>query len=297
MSRTTTTGAAAAALALALTACGGGDGGPGPTEGGHSTAWETPGASEGEAKSTTSDSSATSTSDPSVGQDPSDDKDASSSDSSSPESSSSSTDTGEPFDAKEFTDKIDRAVEKNPTVSIEVLLTVNGEESGTASGVQDLGEEALDMELDFGGQELGYRLVDGRYYLAQGSKWIPVTEGSTNPAVEQALDQAELLSMRKQLDAFVAGVEQAGDKGEEKIDGVSTTHYTATVDTAKAFESLGTKKDAGAPDTMIYDVWLDDDDLIRRMSFTQEGSEAVMNATDWGEPVSIDKPKDSDLAE
>ena len=103
--------------------------------------------------------------------------------------------------------------------------------------------------------------------------------------------------MRKQFDAFVAGVEKAGDKGTEEIDGVQTRHYTATVDTAKAYEQLGTKVDPNAPESLIYDVWLDEDDLIRQMVLTQEGSKATLSAKDWGEPVSIEKPADSELAE
>ncbi|MGO1165610.1 MAG: LppX_LprAFG lipoprotein [Janibacter sp.] len=290
MLRTTTTVAAAAALALTLTACGGGDGGPGPTAGdgfGNSSTPAAPSTSEGDPNSSTP--SGTSSASASA--------EGTSETSSSSSSSSTSTDTGKPFDADEFTTKIEEAIDANPSASIEVLLTVDGKDSGSATGIQDLENEALDMDLSFGGQELGYRLVDGKYYLAQGEKWIPVTEGSTNKVVENALDQAELLSLRRQLDAFVAGVEKAGDKGSEEIDGVKTTHYTATVDTAKAYESLGMEQDAGTPETMIYDVWLDEDDLIRRMSFTQEGSEAVMTASDWGEPVDIAKPKDSEIVE
>ena len=55
--------------------------------------------------------------------------------------------------------------------------------------------------------------------------------------------------------------------------------------------------DPDAPPTMTYDVWLDEDDLIRKMSFTQGGADAVLTASEWGEPVSITKPKSSELAE
>lgn len=300
---TTTAAAAAATLALTLTACGGGDGGPGPTEGsGNSTTWATPSSSDDAKKGSSSgpsvgNSSPTSTTSSSSSATSTATAADSSSSSASSSTASSSTNTGKPFDAEEFTTKIEDAIDANPSASIEVLLTVDGSQSGSATGVQDLQNEALDMDLSFGGQELGYRLVDGKYYLAQGEKWIPVTEGSTHKVVENALDQAELLSLRTQLDAFIAGVEKAGDKGSEEIGGVKTTHYTATVDTAKAYESLGITQDAGTPETMIYDVWLDEDDLIRRMSFTQEGSEAVMTAKDWGKPVDIAKPKDSEIVQ
>lgn len=273
----------AAAAVLALAACGG-DGGPGPTAGTGSTSTQ--------ASSTTSPS----TTSPGTSSTSSTSSTKTKTKSSSRSSTSKPTDTGKPFDAQEFTGKLTKAVDANPTVTIDVTATINGQQGVTATGVQDLADDALDMQVDMGGQKLGYRLVDGQYYLAQPPKWVPVTQDSTNPLIKQTLEQVQLLSMRKQLDAFVAGVEKAGDKGPEEIDGVPTRHYTATVDTAKAYKQLGMTKDPGAPDSLIYDVWLDDDDLIRQMTFTQDDATATLSAKNWGDPVSIVKPKDSELA-
>lgn len=211
--------------------------------------------------------------------------------------SSTSTDTGTPFDPDEFTGKLKASVEENPTVTIDVTASLDGEQDVTATGKQDLENDALDMEVEMAGQQMGYRLVDGQYYLSQPPKWVPVTEDSTNPLIKQTLETVQLLSMRKQFDAFVAGVEKAGDKGTEEIDGVQTRHYTATVNTDKAYEELDADKDPNAPETLVYDVWLDDDDLIRQMQFTQDGAEATLKAKDWGEPVDIAKPKDSEISD
>lgn len=265
MRRMTMALAVTAAATLSLSACGDG-GGPGPTEG------------------SGGDSSATSTSD------------GGSEDPAPTSTSSTSTDTGTPFDPKEFTSRMKKAVEANPTVAIDVDVTLNGQQEVSASGVQDLERNALEMDVEMGGQELGYRLVDGQYYLAQPPKWVPVTEDSTNPIIQQTLEQVQLLSMRKQFDAFVAGVVEAGDKGTEEIDGVTTTHYTATIDLAKASKALGQENAQGGPETVIYDVWLDEDDLIRQMTFTQDASTATMTAKDWGKPVTITTPKDSEIA-
>ena len=211
--------------------------------------------------------------------------------------SSTPTDTGEPFDAEEFTSRLEASVEANPTVSIDVQVKLDEQTSATATGVQDLSRNALDMDVDLGGQQLGYLLVDDQYYLEQPPKWVPVSEDSDNPLIQQTLQQIQILSMRNQLDAFVAGLEGAGTKGEEQVEGVTTTHYTATVNTDKAFAELEMDKGEGTPDEVIYDVWLDEDDLIRKMSFTQNGAEATMTATDWGQPVTIEAPAESELAE
>ncbi|WP_068265815.1 LppX_LprAFG lipoprotein [Janibacter limosus] len=276
----------AVAATLALAGCGG-DGGPGPTAGTGSTSKDAPITSGGPA---TSSGTASSTS--GSGSTSSTATSSASSTSTPATTSTTSTDTGKPFDAKEFTDRLEAAVDKNPTVKIDVQFGPDA----TASGTQDLANNTLEMDVDAGGQQMTYRLVDGQYYLAQPPKWFAVDDASTNPLVKKALEQTALLSMQTQLDAFVAGVESAGVKGTEKVDGVSTTHYTATVDTDKALRELGMAKAPGSPETAIYDVWLDDDDLIRKMSFTQNGANAVLTATDWGKPVSITKPTGSELA-
>lgn len=308
MARTTTTAAAAAAFAMALSACGG-DSGPGPTEGNSSTP-AAPSTSDGDPNSSTPSGTAAADDDPEMGEDEDSDteseadtntEDEDSEDDSGEEDeekpSSTSTDTGTPFDPDEFTGKLKDSVEENPTVNIDVTATLDGEQDVTATGTQDLENDALDMEVDMAGQQLGYRLVDGQYYLSQPPKWVPVTEDSTNPLIKQTLETVQLLSMRKQFDAFVAGVEKAGDKGTEEIDGVETRHYTATVNTDKAYGELDADKDPNAPETLIYDVWLDEDDLIRQMQFTQDGAEATLVAKDWGEPVDISKPKDSEISD
>ncbi|MGO4131167.1 LppX_LprAFG lipoprotein [Janibacter sp. RAF52] len=279
--------ALAATATLALAACGG-DGGPGPTAG--STSKDAP------IPSSTPSASASSTAPSSTSKGAGTTSSSSQRSPSSSAPSSTSTDTGAPFDADEFTSKLEAAVDANPTVALDVRIGPKDSPAATATGKQDLADNALEMEVSVGSQQLTYRLVDGQYYLAQPPKWVPVTKDSTNPLIQQALSQTELLSMRTQLDAFIAGVESAGDKGTEEVDGVSTTHYTATVRTADVRRELGLDQDPNGPATAIYDVWLDDDDLIRKMSFTQNGAEAELIATDWGEPLTISKPTSSELA-
>ena len=266
----------ALATALTLSACGG-DGGPGPTAG-------------------TGGDSVSNSSTPTPGGGKDSTPTLSNSTKSSSTSSSTSTDTGAPFDAAEFTDRLEAAVDANPTVKIDVTAKIAGQSQASATGVQDLSADSLDMDVSLAGQQLGYRLVDGQYYLAQPPKWVKVDEDSTNPLVKTTIDQVQILSMRRQLDAFVAGVEKAGNKGTEDVGGVSTTHYTATVDTATSLRELGMKPAPGAPETVIYDVWLDEDDLIRRMEFTLNGATARLLASEWGEPVSITAPSGSELA-
>lgn len=263
----------AAALALTVAGCAD-DAGPGPTAPQNASTPAAP------SVSTTASSSEGRTEAAPAGESP----------------SSTPTDTGKPFDPEEFTTRLEAAVDAAPTVRIDVQIQMNETMSATAKGAQNLARNALDMEVDLGGQQLGYLLVDGQYYLAQPPKWVPVEEDSDNPTVEQTLQQVQILSMRNQLDAFVAGLEQAGIKGTETIDGVATTHYTARVDSQQALAELGMEKAPGTADAILYDIWLDDEDLIRKMSFSANGVTAVVAAGEWGAPVGITKPKPSEIA-
>lgn len=273
----------AAALALTIAGCADGGAGPGPTAPQNEStpaAPSTSSAAPSEDEPTQSGSSA----------------DDDSSTASPQESSSTPTDTGKPFDPDEFTGKLEAAVDETPTVHIDVEVRMGESTNATASGAQDLARNALDMDVDLGGQQLGYLLVDGQYYLAQPPKWVPVDKDSDNPMVGQTLQQIQILSMRNQLDAFVAGLEKAGIKGKEKVGGARTTHYTASVDSQRALAELGMEKAPGTAEKILYDVWLDGDDLIRKMSFSANGVSAEVTASEWGQPVDISKPKSSEIA-
>lgn len=283
----------AAALALTVTGCAGGSG-PGPTAPQNASTPLAPSVSS-TAPSTTSTTGQPEESEESTESDaPTEGEPAPQEDQS---SSSTPTDTGKPFDPDEFTGQLEAAVGQSPTVHVDVQVQMNESMSATATGAQDLGRNALDMDVDLGGQQLGYLLVGGQYYLAQPPKWVPVDEGSENPMVKQTLQQIQILSMRNQLDAFVAGLEAAGVKGTEQVGGVSTTHYTARVDSERALSELGMDKAAGTADVILYDIWLDENDLIRKMSFSANGVSAVVTASDWGDPVDISKPSPGDIAQ
>lgn len=209
----------------------------------------------------------------------------------------SPSDTGAPFDREDFVEGMRRAVAEAPTAEIDVDVVIDGEIGASATGSQDVDADALDMEVDIGGQTLAYRYVDGRYYLAQPPKWVEVDEDSADPTVQTTLEQIEVLSMKRQLTAFAAGVTSVGDKGTEDVNGTQTTHYVAQVDTSKALGAIDMTPAPGTPESVLYDVWLDEDDLIRKMSFTQGDVEATMLADRWGEPVDIQAPDDSEIAQ
>ncbi|HEX4521106.1 MAG TPA: LppX_LprAFG lipoprotein [Gaiellaceae bacterium] len=94
--------------------------------------------------------------------------------------------------------------------------------------------------------------------------------------------------------------------GTETVDGASTTHYRATVDLTKAAANLGTEEQAfvkhlianGAPTSIPVDVWIGDDGLIHKLTFTQSHeSDSValtLEISGYGTPVTVTAPAPAD---
>lgn len=157
---------------------------------------------------------------------------------------------------------------------------------------------SMSMELPTGAAEI--RLVDGAMYMNMGelsmNKFVEL-DGS----VEGMPDPSEILSQidpQSQMQAFSdAIVDFESEPATEQIDGVDTTKYTLTLDTAKLFAenpiSGATPEDIG--ETIAYEVFVGDDDLPRRVSMGFSGSTSVTDFSRWGEPVEIAAPGADEL--
>ncbi|MGI9645370.1 MAG: hypothetical protein ACR2O6_08695 [Ilumatobacteraceae bacterium] len=97
------------------------------------------------------------------------------------------------------------------------------------------------------------------------------------------------------------------DLGAETIDGAEVRHYQVSIDTAAALAAnpqmqqqvdLG---DLGAdvPSEIVYDVWVTEDNQLRRMTFAMDifGQEMVMemNVSAVGEPLDVEIPSSDDV--
>lgn len=87
---------------------------------------------------------------------------------------------------------------------------------------------------------------------------------------------------------ILGALRQAGSVkkvGSATVDGVDTTHYRATVHLAKV---------AGA---VPIDVWIDNDDLVRRMKTSYASTSMQMDFSKYGEPVSVQVPSANDTVD
>ncbi|WP_205474825.1 hypothetical protein [Nocardioides sp. SYSU D00038] len=169
-----------------------------------------------------------------------------------------------------------------------------GEEKLVMDGVIAYTPDGAEMDMTVQGPEGDFAaiLVDERIFISDSAKGGPYQEiDASAPGVAQLHSQIKSMDVVSSFAAWEAGLEQVELVGEEEIDGEQVCLYWATVNTADAAEAEGEQLADGAPETVIYKVYLDAEDLMRRVTFGIGGAEGIVNATHWNEPVDIRVPK------
>jgi hypothetical protein len=131
--------------------------------------------------------------------------------------------------------------------------------------------------------------------LPGAKKWMSVDVSKAGKALGVDVANYSSQSPQSVLDQLKAagGVHKVGP---ETLDGVETTHYRATVDTAKVAKLL--KKAQFTATYEPVDVWVDGKGLVRRMhlSYSVNGTTTDLTASfsKYGEPVSVTAPAAAD---
>jgi hypothetical protein len=169
----------------------------------------------------------------------------------------------------------------------------------TGTGVEDLSEQRARIEMQVPGvgqmELIADRLVMYMHFDAfsgalGGKQWLKVDLEHTYESLgidvgglgQVGQGTSEQLKMLGEVSDGVTEV------GREQVRGVDTTHYRATVD-------LGTYAE------IPIDVWIDDDERIRRIEWEQtvakghEPGKIVAEYVRFGVPVAIDIPDDDEV--
>lgn len=155
------------------------------------------------------------------------------------------------------------------------------------------------------GQQYESVLADGVIYL-QGAglplpagKWLKFDPKDKSNASSPLAPILALADPQKQLAVF-GSPKGLTLVGEEKVEGVDTSHYRVTVDSAAFAKNAGLPDSAGKllPPELTIDLWLDGDDrpIKMRQEFEIQGSKSTTEQvyTDYGADVTIDVPADKD---
>ena len=186
--------------------------------------------------------------------------------------------------------------------SYTVEMSMNmGAQSLDMSGDVDLSEDepVIDMDMTMPGMgEITMVVVDGVVYismpgLTEEGMFMEVPPEQLGDA-GATLDEVDITST---WDAWDEGAQQILFVGEDDVDGTQMRRYEVTVDTQAALDASGqTGDDAAAAsaaigDEIVYDVWVDDDDLMRRVTFAMEGATTELLVSNWGEEMDIQAPE------
>jgi len=168
--------------------------------------------------------------------------------------------------------------------------------------VQALGSSTLRMDMITAGTDVYVKLPSGLTATmpSLGNKWIKVdlsklsgipglSSLESNPTTSDPTDV--LQALRSVSDSVVA-------EGNQRVDGVETTHYRAelsldhladavpSADRAAAQQALSGVEQAAGTDEIPVDVWVDGQHLVRRVQMSMDlGSAAAPSMT---ETVTVD---------
>ena len=160
-------------------------------------------------------------------------------------------------------------------------------------------------------------------FLGAETEWISIDASALGGGADLTPGASGDFSDPTQLLAYMESLGAVEVVGEETIDGVVTTHYSALVNMATALEALPEEDRAqfediagdlaGLPD-VPYDVWVGSDNLVRRITMYMDfsslasldpslagqyglGMTVEMNFNGYGEPVSIQVPAPGEVTD
>lgn len=210
------------------------------------------------------------------------------------------------WDEQTLVPAMKEALEEQKTSHV-TMTTSSGGQSFTAEGDLAFRGKTQDMVLtmdgtSFGAENIEVRMVDRVLYLAMPpmtpeGKFLEVRPDDKRSPMAGMLDQMGALDPRATFDAFEKGLREVTFVGEERVDGEELQHYRLTVDFREAAKAQGMPRTAGMPATIDYDMWLDDEALMRRVEMDVQQVSTQMEMADWGEPVTIEAPPRRDIVQ
>lgn len=193
-----------------------------------------------------------------------------------------------------------------------------------ADGVVDMARQHLALELPIPGQDQALEMVivermlymqlpeEGRGELGVSTPWVSVDTHRAGQAVTGITGGVGGTSDPSDALAGLRGVAEGGVRtvGTEDVRGVETTHFQADVDLRRALEASGEIRDPEAFErfadqlgggTATYDVWLDGDGLVRKLTFAtpvqQMQVSVSMELYDFGDATLPGLPAPEDVTD
>lgn len=208
---------------------------------------------------------------------------------------------GTEVDKATFLQQTQQAVQDKKTYSMNMTMSMQGQQLGM-TGAADIADPAkpritMTMKAPSGQQgSMNMIIADDTMFMQspQGDGTymkMPLAQltAQTGQDFKKLMNPAESLKLQQEA------IDKVTYVGEEDVNGTKLRHYTAVLDLAKAQKLTG-QTQAPVPTATDgttktpYDVWVDGDKLMRKVSMTVQGSKIDMTMDKFGEPVEITTP-------
>jgi hypothetical protein len=234
---------------------------------------------------------------------------AASSSSSTESDESSETESGGEVDKAAFVDDLKAGLQASSTAKMTMHMDMGGQAlhaDGAVDYTTSPPQMALTMESPAAaGESIEMRLVDKILYMNMGQmtndKFVSYDlsdAANLPPGMDQLTNTMNPLAA---FDSFEEGVQSVVFVGDEDVDGEEVGHYKIEVDTSKIEQFKDLPTQAELPKTVAYDLWLDDQDRMRKMTMSMDMGGAPMEMevafSEWDEPVDIAAPAASEIVE
>lgn len=206
------------------------------------------------------------------------------------------------------------------TVQLKVTMSLQGTGAGnqdvTGTGAVDFGKKAAQLNLQVMGMDMQMVTANNAVYVKAdvlGSGWYSLDGQTLGGGAGADLFASGFIDPAQQFTLLKDAASNVTEVGTEQVNGESTTHYTATIDVAKAAAKEGASSqerqklsDAGIS-TVPVDVWVDSQGRIARLSLSYSGAsnsggplsgaklQATIDYLDYGQPVNIQVPDASQV--
>ena len=192
--------------------------------------------------------------------------------------------------------------------SFEVSMeATDGTDALTLDGAVDVGDGVPRLDLTVALPEMGELelvVVDEGVFVSVPMLTGPGTYVEVPVEELQAFGAEDLtgtLDMKQTWEGWDVGGQSVTFVGSEDVDGTPMDHFQVVVDldeAASAVEGLlGDQAHATGAELgeMTYDLWVDDADLMRQLTFGHDGYQVELDLDGWGTSPEITAPDASDV--
>ncbi len=189
-----------------------------------------------------------------------------------------------------------------------IVMSMSGKASLKAKGDVAYGAKLPKMSMTMRMAQLGkgkltMRVVGGKVYLhipamIPPGKFIAIDPTDrTSPLAKSFAGTADQMDPLKSIKTMESAVRSADRVGKQTMGGVTVEHYKVTVDTSALVKQVGkaAAQQGSLPDTLTYDLWLDERHRLHRMSFKMAGVSFEATMSKWGKPVQVRRPASGDI--